>query len=95
METSAPLLAPAVASSMRHSSAVVRKQAALAILCLVRDAPLGMATCATGGRGVTEVRWLRVMGLWLGAGSTVRLGLDSPLGIATCPTGSTGYGRNV
>ena len=56
METSAPLLAPAVATSMRHASAVVRKQAALATLGLLRDAPLGMTSCATGSRGATEVR---------------------------------------
>lgn len=56
METSTPLLAPAVATAMRHASAVVRKQAALATLGLLRDAPLGMATCGIGSRGATEVR---------------------------------------
>ena len=57
METSAPLLAPAVATSMRHASAVVRTQAALATLGLLRDTPLGMASCSIGSRGATEVRW--------------------------------------
>ncbi|CAM9096876.1 unnamed protein product, partial [Laminaria digitata] len=54
METSAALLAPAVATSTLHASTVVRRQAALATLGLLRDAPLAMATCATGSRGATE-----------------------------------------
>lgn len=63
MEKSAPLLAPAVASVMRHDSAVVRKEAALAVHRLLGDAPLAMARCAMGNAVETQVRFF--LFLWL------------------------------
>lgn len=53
MDTSAPVLAPAVARAMAHDSAVVRKEAARGIHSLLGDAPSAMVGCAAGGKAIT------------------------------------------